>query len=517
LKKIQILQRLPKHMKISELSEYSKTPSATIRYYIKEGLLPEPIRTSMTMAYYTDEHIKGLRNIDVLKKKGLSLMAIREKINADSPGASHKKDKPTDIVYNSKRDEIVKVSVNLFRKKGYDATSIDEIIKEAGIGKGTFYQHFKNKELLFFECTDNVFYDIGMEIPQIRKEKDVMQRLWKRLFFFVRSHQHITNMLNIVRGASIKENPNFKEKLDAVTKSLILPIQNELEIAISEKRIRLKDSLLMAHLLMGAGEYTIYYYIDHNVNIDDLIIKAWDVAFHGTYPAVEKASNIIVKDKVPGYKNSTYAKHYYVPAERKEKIISAGVNLFFQAERKEKIISAGVKLFFQKGYTDTTIADIANETHLSKEIFYIYFKNKDELFIECANKIFHDMYNHVWQNIKEEPDILKRLWKRIYAFFDSYPQWVVMMNLVRGLSVSENLVLKKKLFQLLRQMINPVIREFEQLRQEGRFRKDLDSEVAGYVFMGIVEFGAYLINKKMYSRKKVAEYIDIILQHGVLG
>ena len=487
-------------MKISELSECSKTPSATIRYYIKEGLLPEPIRTSMTMAYYTNEHLKGLQNIEALKKKGLSLIGIKEKINTDAPRASHKKEKPTDIIYNSKRDEIVKVSVNLFRQKGYDATSIDEIIKKTGIGKGTFYQHFKNKELLFFECTDNVFYDIGMEVPHIRKEKDVMKRLQKRAFFFGQSYQHMTDMLNLVRGASIKENPKFQEKLDAVIKNLILPIQNELEIAISEKKIRLKDSKLIAHLLMGAEEYTIYYYRDHEVNIDDLMIKAWDVVFHGAYPAEEKAFNIIAKDKVPEYKNSTYAKQHGV-----------------RTEKKEKIISVGVKLFFQKGYADTTIADIANETHISKEIFYIYFKNKDELFIECANKIFHDMYNHIWQKIKEEPDMLKRLWKRTSAFFDSYPRWVVMMNLVRSLSVSENPVLKKKLFQLLGQMINPIIREIEQLRQEGRFRKDLDSEVAGYVLMGIAEFGAYLINKKIYPRKKVTEYIDKILQHGVLG
>ena len=500
MKKIKRLQQLPKHMKISELSECSKTPSATIRYYIKEGLLPEPIRTSMTMAYYTNEHLKGLQNIEALKKKGLSLIGIKEKINTDAPRASHKKEKPTDIIYNSKRDEIVKVSVNLFRQKGYDATSIDEIIKKTGIGKGTFYQHFKNKELLFFECTDNVFYDIGMEVPHIRKEKDVMKRLQKRAFFFGQSYQHMTDMLNLVRGASIKENPKFQEKLDAVIKNLILPIQNELEIAISEKKIRLKDSMLIAHLLMGAEEYTIYYYRDHEVNIDDLMIKAWDVVFHGAYPAEEKAFNIIAKDKVPEYKNSTYAKQHGV-----------------RTEKKEKIISVGVKLFFQKGYADTTIADIANETHISKEIFYIYFKNKDELFIECANKIFHDMYNHIWQKIKEEPDMLKRLWKRTSAFFDSYPRWVVMMNLVRSLSVSENPVLKKKLFQLLGQMINPIIREIEQLRQEGRFRKDLDSEVAGYVLMGIVEFGAYLINKKIYSRKKVTEYIDKILQHGVLG
>ena len=454
----------------------------------------------MTMAYYTNEHLKGLQNIEALKKKGLSLIGIKEKINTDAPRASHKKEKPTDIIYNSKRDEIVKVSVNLFRQKGYDATSIDEIIKKTGIGKGTFYQHFKNKELLFFECTDNVFYDIGMEVPHIRKEKDVMQRLQKRAFFFGQSYQHMTDMLNLVRGASIKENPKFQEKLDAVIKNLILPIQNELEIAISEKRIRLKDSKLIAHLLMGAEEYTIYYYRDHEVNIDDLMIKAWNIVFHGAYPAEEKAFNIIAKNKVPEYKDSTYAKQHCV-----------------QPERKEKIISAGVKLFFQKGYADTTIADIANETHISKEIFYIYFKNKDELFIECANKIFHDMYNHIWQKIKEEPDMLKRLWKRTSAFFDSYPRWVVMMNLVRSLSVSENPVLKKKLFQLLGQMINPIIREIEQLRQEGRFRKDLDSEVAGYVLMGIAEFGAYLINKKIYPRKKVTEYIDNILQHGVLG
>ena len=93
--------------------------------------------------------------------------------------------------------------------------------------------------------------------------------------------------------------------------------------------------------------------------------------------------------------------------------------------------------------------------------------------------------------------------------------YIIIMQAVQK---HENITkIMKKLFQLLRQMLNPIIRELEQLRQEGRFRKDLDSEVAGYVFMGIVEFGAYLINKNIYSRKKVTEYIDKILQHGVLG
>jgi AcrR family transcriptional regulator len=492
-------------MKISELSEYSKTPSATIRYYIKQGLLPEPIRTSMTMAYYTDDHMKGLQNIDLLKKQGLSLMAIKQKINTETHIASHKQETPTDIVYNSKRDKIVKAAVSLFRKKGYDATSIGEIIKKAGIGKGTFYQYFKNKELLFFECTDSVFYDIGIEIPQIRKEKDVMQRLWKRVLFFGRNREHMIDMLNLVRGASIKENLNFKEKLDDVIKNLVVPLQKELEIAISEKRIKLKDSILIAYLLMGAGEFTIYYHRDYEVNIDGLMRKAWDIALHGTYAAdgpnkLPMGRATAIEHSVSQHMNSGTAKRIYV-----------------SPERRGKIISAAVDLFFQKGYAETSLADIANRARMSKDIFYIHFSNKDELFIDCADKIFHDMYNHVWQNIKEESDMLKRLWKRINAFFDSYPQWVVMMDLVRSLSVNENPVFKKKLFQLLRQIINPIIREIEQLRQEGRFRNDLDSAVSGYVFAGMIEYGASLINRKIYSKKKIIDYLDKILQHGIMG
>ena len=34
----------------------------------------------------------------------------------------------------------------MFIAKGYDNTSVDEIIKEAGIAKGTFYYYFTTKE-----------------------------------------------------------------------------------------------------------------------------------------------------------------------------------------------------------------------------------------------------------------------------------------------------------------------------------------------------------------------------------
>lgn len=37
-------------------------------------------------------------------------------------------------------------AADLFRTKGYDATSVDDIVLAANLAKGTFYYHFQKKE-----------------------------------------------------------------------------------------------------------------------------------------------------------------------------------------------------------------------------------------------------------------------------------------------------------------------------------------------------------------------------------
>ena len=50
-------------------------------------------------------------------------------------------------------------SVQLFREKGYDQVSVDEIVKKAGVAKGTFYIYFKKKsDAMDFMCDyDDIF------------------------------------------------------------------------------------------------------------------------------------------------------------------------------------------------------------------------------------------------------------------------------------------------------------------------------------------------------------------------
>ena len=50
---------------------------------------------------------------------------------------------------NKTKRKIFETSMDLFAKKGYEATSIEEITSVVGVAKGTLYYHFSTKEEIF--------------------------------------------------------------------------------------------------------------------------------------------------------------------------------------------------------------------------------------------------------------------------------------------------------------------------------------------------------------------------------
>lgn len=54
----------------------------------------------------------------------------------------------------SNKEVILEVSLNLFSKKGYDATGVQEIVTEAGITKPTLYHYFGNKKGILTAMTE---------------------------------------------------------------------------------------------------------------------------------------------------------------------------------------------------------------------------------------------------------------------------------------------------------------------------------------------------------------------------
>ncbi|KOV79022.1 MerR family transcriptional regulator [Nocardia sp. NRRL S-836] len=70
-------------MRVGELSKRSGVPVATIKYYLREGLLPAGVLTSPNQAHYDDEHLRRLRLVRALVDVGgLSIAAVREVLAA---------------------------------------------------------------------------------------------------------------------------------------------------------------------------------------------------------------------------------------------------------------------------------------------------------------------------------------------------------------------------------------------------------------------------------------------------
>lgn len=185
------------------------------------------------------------------------------------------------------------------------------------------------------------------------------------------------------------------------------------------------------------------------------------------------------------------------------------------SRRRDVIIDSAITLFREKGYANTSITDIVEYAHIGRGTFYLNFTNKEELFIECADKIFFAMYDDVWQEIKNEQNMVERLGKRWLAFYRSYPRWRDMMNLIRAAAVGEHPPLAEKLEQVMHQIIDPIIRDIQRGMQQGSIRQ-LDPKLAGFMLMGIAEYCAYLLYEdKTYNPEEISAKMWDIIDHGV--
>jgi AcrR family transcriptional regulator len=91
--------------------------------------------------------------------------------------------------------------------------------------------------------------------------------------------------------------------------------------------------------------------------------------------------------------------------------------------RRDEIIDAAAKLF-SKGYENVTMEDIAKETELARSTLYLYFKNKDDIYIAVAirgSKILSKMFNEHYPKGKNGLDKIKWLTLAFCRFYREYP------------------------------------------------------------------------------------------------
>lgn len=88
------------------------------------------------------------------------------------------------------KNKIFEVAGKLFKEKGFDNTTVDEITREAGIGKGTFFNYFQTKTALlqeFGKQKEELVYNLVKD--ELTKSTSTKEKIKNTLVFVARSNE----------------------------------------------------------------------------------------------------------------------------------------------------------------------------------------------------------------------------------------------------------------------------------------------------------------------------------------
>ena len=252
-------------MRIRELEKRSGVPRTTIHFYTRHGLLPEPVKTGRTMAYYDQRHLKRLREIEEIKKHGrVPMSLLKERIAAmesssgqvpADAGPTIREKVRTNKAKDNKRQEIVRAAIKIFSQKGYHQTKVQDITRAIGISTGTFYIYFNNKRDLFVEVIDEIFRTIvGEAARELREEEDPQQRLMIRGEVFYRNYSKYNEILHQLRAEMASEDRWPQDRVRQAYMELTRPVIREIQEAIDKGQTRKIDPDLLAFALTGIIE-----------------------------------------------------------------------------------------------------------------------------------------------------------------------------------------------------------------------------------------------------------------------
>ncbi len=151
---------------MSQLAEQSGVSAGTIKHYLREGLLPEPVRTSRNMAYYPPDFVERIREIKHLQEQRfMPLKVIKEMLAVSETGerlsraeVARRYDLPRNLL-----DKLAELEVLTPNGRGYDPDDVKIIEAMAAFRAGGY------DEALGFTVYETLRYKEALE-PLVREE-----------------------------------------------------------------------------------------------------------------------------------------------------------------------------------------------------------------------------------------------------------------------------------------------------------------------------------------------------------
>ncbi len=153
----------------------------------------------------------------------------------------------------STRERILDASLNIFSRKGYHDTRLDEIVDQSHTSKGAIYFHFPNKERLFLALVDQ-FADLleRRVIEAIQQEEKGISRVQVALTTCLETFGRYRRPAKILLVQAVGLGTTFEYKRNEINDRFAFLIQTYLDESIEVGDIRPVDTEIVSVAWMGA-------------------------------------------------------------------------------------------------------------------------------------------------------------------------------------------------------------------------------------------------------------------------
>jgi AcrR family transcriptional regulator len=137
---------------LQQLEAASGEPRTTIYYYLRRGLLPRPQKTPSGRSLYSRDLVAILKEIAALRKAGLSLPEIKQRLHSKVLRAGQIEVDLAAQEYERTRNRILAAAAHEFATRGYKKTHVKTIYEKLNISVNIFYDHFPSKRAVLAGC-----------------------------------------------------------------------------------------------------------------------------------------------------------------------------------------------------------------------------------------------------------------------------------------------------------------------------------------------------------------------------
>ncbi|MBN1847475.1 MAG: TetR family transcriptional regulator [Deltaproteobacteria bacterium] len=187
-------------------------------------------------------------------------------------------------------------------------------------------------------------------------------------------------------------------------------------------------------------------------------------------------------------------------------------------DKKKQIMDKAISLFSKNGFENTKLSDITESLGMAKGTFYLYFKSKKDLLIECISQLSANVVEREsWEQLRSEPDFIRRQRISLSQFLKAFPTFNGIHILLAASLQSDDPEIVEKAKDYFR-MLSRWLRSDLKRAIDDKAVREVDTVIMSALMLGMAQgLGTMISIYPEYTKEQGIDAFIDLLQRGIIS